>query len=157
MPLDIGAALPTLNLKSRTGKYARPSKPTVLQFFKSTCPTCALTLPYLDRMDRVFSDAAVDVWGVSQEALSVADEFADRCGTSVGMLDDSALDASRSLEIENVPTTYLVDAEGQVQDVVIGLDKAGLNRLAGTLAEWAGESAPVVAPEDDGAPSWQPG
>ena len=157
MPLEIGTASPPVTLPAHAGDVTRAGKPTVLFFFKSTCPTCALAYPYVDALDRAFSDAAVNVWGVSQERQSIADEFGGRCGVSVPTVDDSALDTSRALDVQNVPTMYLLDAEGGVQDVVIGFDKAGLNRVAGTLADWTGSVAPVVAPADDGNPPAQPG
>ncbi len=157
MPLDVGATIPQVTLPAATGDVTPAGKPTVLFFFKSTCPTCALAYPYVDALDRAFSDAAVNVWGVSQENRATADEFSSRCGVSVPTVDDSALDASRALDVRNVPTMYLLDADGGVQDVVIGLDKAGLNRVAGTLADWTDSVAPVIAPEDDGNPPMQPG
>lgn len=157
MPLEVGAQAPAFTLPGDTGDISPTGKPSVLFFFKSTCPTCALALPYVDALDRAFSDESVGVWGVSQERRTIADEFSNRCGVNVPLLDDSALEASRALDVQNVPTMYLLDSAGAVQDVVIGLDKAGLNRVAGTLADWTGTVTPVVAPEDDGAPAWQPG
>ena len=157
MPLDVGAALPELGLRTRSGAVATTGKPTVFTFFKSTCPSCALTLPYLDALDRAFDAGTVNVWGVSQENLTVADEFTGRCSTNIAVLDDSALDASRALDVQNVPTTFLVDAGGTIRDVLVGHDKAALNRLAQTVAEWSGNGAPVIAPDDDGIPAFQPG
>jgi len=157
MPLEIGTRVPPLDLRIAGGGAGREGKPAVLFFFKSTCPTCASTFPYVDALDHAFSDAEAAVLGVSQERLMVGHEFAGRCGVSVPLADDSGLTASSSFDVRNVPTTYLVDAEGRVQDVVIGLDKVGLNRIAGTLASWTGGPAPIIAPEDDGEPLLRPG
>lgn len=157
MPLEIGTTLPPLPLRDAQGDGIPADKPAVFFFYKSTCPTCAQALPYLDVLDRAFSDATVGVWGVSQESLTVAAEFNARCGANVPTLDDSTLDASRSLDVQNVPTMYLVDANRVVQDVVIGLDKDGLNRVASTIAEWTATPPVTVAPADDGVPALRPG
>ena len=157
MPLEVGAEIPDVALRTGAGTVETRGKPAVLYFFKSTCPSCALSFPYIDRLDRAFSDDAVGVWGVSQEDLPTAHEFMDRCSVNLPLVDDSALDASTAFDIQNVPTLCLLDADGRVQDVVVGHDKAGLNRVGETLAGWTGRSADVIAPEDDGAPAAQPG
>lgn len=157
MPISPGTTLPAINLLDAQGTSLTAGKPSVLTFVKSSCPTCALTLPYLDALDRAVGDGLATVAAVSQEQLTVGTEFAERCGVRLPILDDSGLSASTSLDIQNVPTTVLVDAEGTVQDVVIGLDKEGLNRIATSLAQWTNQPATVVAPEEDGNPAWQPG
>jgi len=157
MALEIGNRAPIELLQDGGAGTSLGGKAAVLFFFKTSCPTCALAFPYLDRLDRAFPGEALRVAAVSQEPRALADEFARRCGVSVAIIDDSGLEASRAFCIENVPTFVLVDAAGKVQDQFVGHDKQALNRFAASVADRSASPAPVIAPDDDGAPMMQPG
>ncbi len=157
MALESGSPAPIELLQDDGAGASLGGKAAVLFFFKTSCPTCALAFPYLDRLDRAFSADALRIAAVSQEPRALADEFARRCGVSVAIVDDSGLEASKAFSIENVPTFVLVDAAGKVQDQFVGHDKQALNRFAASLADWSASPTPVIAPDDDGAPMMQPG
>ena len=56
-----------------------------------------------------------------------------------------------------VPTLFLVDADGVVDDVVQSWDRDGYNRVSERLAELTGSPYPEISDEDDGFPSFRPG
>src|SRR5258705_11056379 len=45
-------------------------EPTLLVFFKNTCPTCTLILPYLQRLYERVEGAPGRFWGISQDSAA---------------------------------------------------------------------------------------
>src|SRR6478609_11172237 len=122
-------------------------KKALLVYFETDCPTCQLALPYLNALKR----DSLQVIGLSQDDERSTREFVSQLKISYPVELDSGLGISRAYDPQNVPTFYLLDESGQVQQTLVGFDKKGLNDLAAAL-----EHAPI-APADDGAPAWKPG
>ena len=49
--------------------------PVLLAFFKSTCPVCQMTLPFLERIHRAKAPGSFRIYGVSQDDAQTAREF----------------------------------------------------------------------------------
>ena len=122
-------------------------KKALLVIFETDCPTCQLALPYLNSLRQ----DSVQVIGLSQDDERSTREFVNQLKIAYPVELDSGLKISRAYDPRNVPTFYLLDERGQVQQTLVGFDKQGLNELASDL----GQSA--IAPPDDGAPAWKPG
>jgi peroxiredoxin len=122
-------------------------KKAVVVFFETDCPTCQLALPYLNALKQDL----VQVIGLSQDDERSTREFVSQLKISYLVELDSGLKISRAYDPHNVPTFYLLDERGQVQQTLVGFDKQGLNDLAAAV----GQSP--IAPADDGAPAWKPG
>jgi peroxiredoxin len=122
-------------------------KKAVVVFFETDCPTCQLALPYLN----LLRQDSVQVIGLSQDDERATREFVSQLKISYSVELDSGLKISRAYDPHNVPTFYLLDESGQVQQTLVGFDKQGLNDLAAAV----GQSP--IAPADDGAPAWKPG
>jgi peroxiredoxin len=125
----------------------QPGKKALLVFFETDCPTCQLALPYLNAL----KGDSIQVIGLSQDDERSTREFVSQLKISYPVELDSGLKISRAYDPQNVPTFYLLDESGQVQQTLVGFDKKGLNELAAALGH-----API-APLDDGAPAWKPG
>jgi thiol-disulfide isomerase/thioredoxin len=119
----------------------------VLVIFETDCPTCQLALPYLNTL----AQDSIQVIGLSQDDEHSTREFVRQLKISFPIELDSGLKISRAYDPQNVPTFYLLDEGGQVQQTLVGFDKQGLNELARSLGH------PPIAPLDDGAPNWKPG
>jgi peroxiredoxin len=130
---------------------------TLAVFFKTTCPTCMMAWPYVERLYQQFRGTGLAVWGISQDARDVSTEFASRHGSTFPILIDRDWRVSREYDPEFVPTLFLIDPNGQIIDTVVAFDKAGLNRLAQTVAARLDVSAVEIAPPDDGTPAFKPG
>jgi peroxiredoxin len=63
--------------------------PALLVFFKSTCPVCQMTLPFLERIHRGRTPESLDVFGVSQDDAETTQEFAGEFGIGFPMLLDT--------------------------------------------------------------------
>src|SRR5262249_61911252 len=60
-----GDPFPSIALRDETGREsAPPSGETLYSFFKTTCPTCALAWPFLDRIRRRAEGGALSVLAV---------------------------------------------------------------------------------------------
>jgi AhpC/TSA family len=123
-----------------------PGKPALLVFFEADCPTCQITLPYLNALRD-----AVQLVGISQDDEEATRQVVEQLGIGFPVDVDRELKASRAFDPQSVPSLFLLDEGGRVRRIVVGFDKASLNELAATL----GHSE--IAPAHDGAPSWKPG
>ena len=94
---------------------------------------------------------SIQVIRLSQDDERATREFVNQLKISYPVEMDSGLKNSRAYDPQNVPTFYLLDESGQVQQTLVGFDKQGLNELAAALGH------PSIAPADDGAPAWKPG
>jgi peroxiredoxin len=127
--------------------------PALLVFFKSTCPVCQMTLPFLERIHRGRTPESLDVFGVSQDDAGTTQEFAAEFGIGFPMLldtEESGYPASNAYGIAHVPSLFLV---GRDRKIVWSLE--GFNRrelLA--VASYAGMS-PFLPGEN--VPEWKAG
>ena len=112
-------------------------KKALLVFFETDCPTCQLALPYLNSLKQ----DSVQVIGLSQDDDRSTREFVSQLKISYPVELDSGLKISRAYDPQNVPTFYLLDENGQVQQTLVGFDKQGLNELAAALGH-----APIAPP-----------
>src|SRR5580765_988653 len=122
-------------------------KKALLVFFETDCPTCQLALPYLNAL----KNDSVHLLGLSQDDEAATREFVRQLKIEYPVELDQGLQITRAFNPQSVPTIYLLDENRQVQRMLVGFDKQGLNELAATLGH------PPIAPADDGAPAWKPG
>ncbi len=159
--LSVGQTAPLFSLTGIDGRtYAlnqNGARLTLAVFFKTTCPTCMLTWPYLEKLHQTYRGAGLAVWGISQDARDLSTAYASQYGSTFPILIDSDLRVSRAFDPEFVPTSLLIGAEGEIVDSVVAFNKAGLNHLSQMIAARLGVPAAIVAPPDDGKPPFRPG
>jgi len=140
-----------------TAQYAGAAgPPTLLAFFETDCPTCGLTLPYLNRLAEAMGDDVI-IAGVSQDDEAATREFAGRLAIRYPVLMDRDLSASKLFDPVAVPTLYLLNPNGNIDRTITGFSKTDLNELAAELARQAGKDPLVIADPHDGAPESKPG
>lgn len=103
--------------------------PVLLAFFKTTCPVCQLTFPYLERLSR---NEAVQVIGISQDDASATRKFNDKYGVTFPTLLDQAREGypvSNGFGISTVPTIFIVETDGAVSGSFAGFRKRELNEV----------------------------
>ncbi len=137
---------------------ARKAGMLVLAFFKTTCPTCQLAFPYLQKLAAAYSDGGkVTVWGVSQDDTDPTQAFAEKFGITFPLLLDRELWHSMIYGVVSVPTLYLADDSGLVLKKVVGWDRRAMNEISERIAAFL-ERAPVtIVDENDPAPATKPG
>ncbi len=122
--------------------------PTLVAFFKSTCPVCQMVAPKVEAMAR----AGARVVAIGEDPAPTLAAYRERHGQDVPTLTEPApYRVSGAYGLATVPTIFLVDGDGVVRDAVAGWDRDGWNRLA-----VAAGGAPVSA-AGDGLPPFRPG
>lgn len=126
-------------------------------FFKTTCPTCELAWPYLERLRR--RAGAIPIVAISQDPPSETRAFARGLGVELTTVyDPPPWAASEAAGLTNVPAFFVVDANGRIRESFLGFQKAKLEELASR-----GEHAPGGAPReplflpDEPVPEMRPG
>lgn len=130
---------PDIELETESGnRFVLERAETLYGFFKTTCPTCELTWPHLDRI-REIGAKGLRVFAVSQDGRAKTAEFNGRLGVQLETLyDPSPWKASAALGLTNVPTLFLVGANGRIRETVVGFQRPRLEDLARRAAKVSG-------------------
>ncbi len=131
--------------------------PTLLAFVEADCPTCQLTLPYLDRLARRVEPGGGQVLIISQDGPDATRGLLSQAGAKLPAALDSELVVSRRFDPPSVPALVLLDARLKVLATVVGFEKRGLNALAERMLSAVGLPPVEIAPAGDGAPEARPG
>ena len=123
--------------------------PTVLSFFKVSCPVCKMVAPILTKM----AQGGVRVVAVGQDPPEAIAAFGEREGQDVFTLTEPPpYKVSESFGLEAVPSIFLIGEDGEIQQAIPGWNRDTWNALAAA----AGMSEPVSTP-DDGLRPFRPG
>ncbi len=130
----------------------------VLAFFKVTCPTCQYTFPFLERIYQKIKATGIPFWGIVQDPMDKARDFARQYGTTFPyLIDDRPYLVSKIYGISIVPTWYLVD--GNLKVIASGeswVKKEYVN-LATLLAEKTGVEIVGLFSPDENVVELKPG
>jgi peroxiredoxin len=159
--LQIGDQAPPFSLTLLGGTAwaldGAAGRPTLLVFFETDCPTCRLTIPYINRLARELGHSSADVVGISQDARHPTIELAEALPISFPIALDHDLRVSRMYDPVAVPTLFLIDGRGKIIETQIGFDKRTLNSIAEKMAEAVSGGPLIIADPFDGAPDSKPG
>lgn len=115
------------------------------------CSTTRLTLPYFERIHRRRARGAALL--VLQDEAPAARMLQAELGLSVPIrLEPAPYALAAQLQVEAVPTLFLVDRDGRIVRTSEGFDRDALETLAARL----GIEGPLFAP-DDRVPAFRPG
>jgi peroxiredoxin len=160
--LETGALAPHFTLLGIDGKeYRLPNtlegQPSVLVIFKTTCATCDLAFPYINRLRETYVDGWQQ-WAIAQDPPDIAADYANKHGITYPVLIDAPdYEMSRLYDPAATPTLFLNDKRGRVAYATHGFAKDDLNQISRLLAEMIGQQPEVVAEADDGNPAFKPG
>jgi len=107
--------------------------PVLLAFFKSTCPVCQMTLPFLERVDRSRKPGSYAIYGVSQDDAETTQEFNREFGVTLPMLldtEESGYPASNAYGLSHVPSMFLVERDGTISWSLEGFVKREFEAVA---------------------------
>jgi peroxiredoxin len=153
--LDPGAPAPDFHLpRLEGGTVALPeilaNGPALIAFYKTTCPVCQLTLPFLERIHKA---GTLPVYAISQDGAEDTREFNREFGLTIPTLLDTARSGypvSNAFRISSVPTAFLIERDGAISRVIEGWSKRDV--------EWLGGVAGVeVFRQGDNVPEWKAG
>jgi len=124
--------------------------PALIAFFKTTCPVCQLTFPYLER---IHQGGTLPVYGISQDDAEDTREFNREFGIAFPTLLDSGRSgypASNAFGIFSVPTAFLIERDGGISRVIEGWSKREIESLGGLAGV-------EVFRQGDNVPEWKAG
>ena len=162
MILEVGALASHFTLLGTDGReYRLPAdlggRPALIVFFKTTCATCDLAFPYLNRLRAAYPDGW-HLWAVSQDAMDRTLPYARRAGMNYPVVIDApTFYASRLYDPPATPTVFLIDTKGRVEFSTYGFSKDDVNEIAKRIAVHLGVEPQEIAPADDGRPAFKPG
>lgn len=161
--LAAGTRAPEFSLKDPEGKSytlaeALKQGPVLLAFFKSSCPVCQFTFPFLERLHQaVRGKNNLSLWGVSQDDADETRDFARQYGLTFPMLlDEKGYPVSNHYGLTNVPTLFLVKPDGGIQVSSVGFSRQDIEAAAGEFGRRTGQTITVFQP-DDQVPDYKPG
>lgn len=150
--------LPDLAGQRRSLAAAIAAGPALVVFWKSSCGTCHLAFPYLQRIAEVYPAAAEHILAVSQDNEAASVEFAHEYGLTFPVLiEGDGWPVSRAYDPEATPTLFFIDSAGAIEMVSVGFYKAELNEIGGRFATSLGQPARTIAEDNDGNPPFKPG
>ena len=159
MPLKVGDRVPGFTLKDFEGREFSLNDlegHRLLVFYKVTCPTCQLTLPFVEKMFRSYGDRIYFI-SVVQDLEGEARKFArNHCLTFPQLIDAPDYRVSSDYDVRVVPTIYLVDTEEKVSFVEESFVKASLEELNKKLAEISNKEVNPLF-EDVSVPTFKAG
>lgn len=112
-------------------------KPALLVFWASWCGDCARELPTAEALARRWGDRAV-VIGISTDASGrELRRFLrkNRERLTFPISHDESKQVAREFDVREIPTNYLIDAEGVVRWRRVGFDDEWSKELAAVLRE----------------------
>lgn len=163
--LEAGVQAPEIELPYLDGrkfslKAAREKGPVVAVFFKISCPVCHMALPYLERIFRAYQKSGKFTFvGVSQDNAADTKEFNRKFGVTFPVLLDPVgkYPVSNAYKLTNVPTVFLVSAEGEIEFSSVSWSRADVEQLNRRLAALSNISAAQVFLPGESVPEFKPG
>jgi peroxiredoxin len=107
--------------------------PVFLAFFKVSCPTCQLTLPFLERLYQALRSGRPRILAVSQDDAEATREFHREFSITMPTLLDSARQgypASNAYGLSHVPSMFLIEQDRRISWSLSGFHKKELESLA---------------------------
>jgi cytochrome c biogenesis protein CcmG/thiol:disulfide interchange protein DsbE len=98
-------------------------QPVILNHWASWCPPCREEMPALQQIYTDFSEQGLIVLGVNttaQDSREAAGSFVAEYGLTFPIPLDSNGDISRLYRLQALPTTYFIDSDGVIRDIIIG-------------------------------------
>lgn len=163
--LDPGMNAPDFDLPgtiaqryTRQGQLAE--KGAILAFFKTECPTCQLSFPFIERLYQRLKGSPISFLAIGQNDAEEIAEFAAKYKLTMPFaMDQEPYPVSNPYGITNVPTLFLINAQGRVVRNLVGHSKDGLEKMLQGATKLAGLSnlPPIFTQADASVRATQPG
>ena len=122
-----GFLAPDFTLENVDGETVRLSelrgRPVVVNVWTSWCPPCREEMPALQRVYRDYQESGLVMLGLNstvQDQREVALAFAAEQNLTFPILLDTSGEATRLYQVRALPTTFFIDAQGMIQQVIAG-------------------------------------
>ncbi len=111
---------PDFTLKSNSGKNLRLSdfkgQIVLINFWATWCGPCRQEMPKLDALFKRYQRAGLELWGINvEDDPGLADKFLKKNPVSFPVLYDVSSEVSERYKIDAMPTTVIVDRDGNIR------------------------------------------
>jgi peroxiredoxin len=114
--LPVGAPMPEFSVSGSDGATVTNADlvgaPSVVLFFRTTCPDCQREMPYVEAAFKRVS--GVRFVAISKEDNSAVAAYWNDNGMTIPYYFDPSGEVSTAFDIHFVPTLYLFDSKGKV-------------------------------------------
>lgn len=127
--LKVGQNAPDFTLKTLDGKKAKLSdyrgKKVILNFWASWCSPCKAEIPHMEKYyKKSAKDDNVEILAVnltkSDKDEDYIKDFAKSYDMTYPVLLDTEGEQQEQYEIVTIPTTYIIDTKGKIQNTISG-------------------------------------
>ena len=122
-----GFLAPDFALQDIHGQTVRLSdlrgQPVLVNFWSSWCPPCQAEMPALQRVHEAYGEQGYMILAINttyQDSEAAALSFLQERGLTFPVLLEWDSETSRLYEVRSLPTTFFIDREGVIRDVVVG-------------------------------------
>jgi peroxiredoxin len=122
-----GFMAPDFSLQTPDGQSLRLSdlrgRAVLVNLWTSWCPPCRQEMPAMQRAYAEFQGQGFEILAVNathQDSLQDAVQFSSDLGLSFPILLDNQGEISQLYQLRSLPTSFFIDREGVIQEVVIG-------------------------------------
>jgi peroxiredoxin len=128
-------------------------EPTLLAFFKVSCPVCQFAFPFLERLYRGKSNNHIAMYAISQDDAKSTRAFHSEFGITLPTLldkEEEGYPASNAYGISHVPSLFLIEPDGRISLTMMGFEKKAMQELGKRLGKDPFEPGEYV-------PEWKSG
>lgn len=122
-----GFLAPDFSLQTADGQSIRLSdlrgRPVLVNLWTSWCPPCRQEMPAMQQAYADFHDQGFEILAVNatnQDSLPDAQQFAADLSLTFPILLDTQGEVSQLYQLRSLPTSFFIDREGVIREVVIG-------------------------------------
>ena len=98
-------------------------KPVILNYWASWCPPCKAEMPAFQQAYQEFAGTDLIIIAINaanQDSLSDVVQFVQKHELTFPIALDKTGSAARDYQVHSLPTTYFIDKNGVIQDIIIG-------------------------------------
>lgn len=123
--LEKGEKAPNFELEKMDGEKVKLSdfrgEKVMLNFWATWCPPCRAEVPDMQKLheNKDVTILAVNLLG-QESGIDPVEEFLEDYGVTFNVLLDEDLVVAETYGIQPVPTTYMIDTEGVIQNMAFG-------------------------------------
>jgi len=122
---QVGKQAPDFQLPNLDGQSTSLSdfqgKPILLNFWAVRCPPCRFEMPFIQGIFEGQSDTGLVILAINiGETAATVEDFVTSSNLSFPVLLDTNQDVALEYNIRAIPTTFLINKDGVIQEMKVG-------------------------------------